>query len=287
MILLRKWIVYTCYAGACLLVAGLGGYAYLVLSRYNALADPATKFRAENIVFFALLGLIILTVAVVLLVRKSTDVLEELDKAGELLRYGPADLAEHLSRWGELGKRIGTLIQRLDRLNAMRALFITSQAGMIGFFLENTAAALVTADSQGLVQQASRRFLERSGLERNAVLGRHLSDLVAELDFRVLAADLFRERNVVHQTDRKVRGGEREWELNLAFYPVFNAAHLLSHVICVIEDENLIVQLADRGLELQQQLQEQVREQGTRLHKRVFGLMQKGIEGLTRREPDK
>jgi PAS domain-containing protein len=201
-------------------------------------AGEELKLWAENGFFLSLLaGILVLTVFGILL-KRSRNVLRELDKARELARYASFSSPEGLRRLGRLGEKIRLLYLQLTELNDKKSLKISSMAGVIDFLLQAGDLPLLITDVTGKIAQISRRYMEQYKLDRVEVAGKYINELFPDLIWQEIVDTL--ESN--HQALKG--GGAKE---PLVFYPVFNRGGELSEVICVRGRDTLLGELTRLG----------------------------------------
>jgi len=207
---------------------------------FAGLTAAELKLWAENSFFLSLLaGMLVLAVFLVVL-KRSRDVLRELDKARSLARYGSFTSSGSLRRLGTLGEKIRLLYLQLAELNDMKSLKISSLAGVIGFLLQAGELPLLIADVTGKITQASRKYLNQYKLEQQDLVGKYLSEVFPDLIWQEVVTNLEKEHQALKSSAVKE---------TLGFYPVFNRGGELSEVICVRDRDSLLSELAHLGVE--------------------------------------
>jgi len=204
----------------------------------GGLGEQELKLWAENGFFLSLLaGLLLLTIFLAVL-KRSRDVLRELDKVRDLARYASFSSSVSLRRLGRLGEKIRLLYLQLTELNDKKSLKISTQAGLIDFLLETGELPLLIIDPAGRISRVSRQYLENFKLGLSDLAGKSLSEVLPDRSWQELADRL----ETGHQTVKEGSGRE-----TLVFYPVFNRDAELSAVVCVRGRETLLGELSRLG----------------------------------------
>jgi PAS domain-containing protein len=233
----RKLLLLLLFLAVCAPVL-LGVRALLLAGDFAGLGPEELKLWAENSFFLSLLGGVLVIVVGALILRRSRNVLRELDKARDLARYASFSSSGSLRRLGGLGEKIRLLYLQLTELNDKKSLKISTLAGVIDFFLQAGDLPLVIADVTGKITQVSRKYLEAYKLDQLDLAGKYLSEIIPDLVWQELVARLEKEHRALKS------GAAKE---SPVFYPVFNRGGELAAVICVRGRDSILGELARLG----------------------------------------
>ena len=207
---------------------------YLLIARSVSLSQGELKIRGETVLYLS----IVFSAAILLLfffvLLRSRNISRELDKISEMTRYGNFSIEDSLRRIGPLGEKIRQLNQRLTELNAMKSLRISSLAGIISFLLNNSRLSLLITDVTGKISHISPRFLEKLKAESAEVVGKHITEVFAELDFQSALGRIEKQH-----AELELEGLKDSPTL----YPVFNSKNELSNLICVLGKEEIVTKI--------------------------------------------
>jgi PAS domain-containing protein len=247
---------------SCAAVLFFGIRDYLLLSDSAVFSPPELKIRAETVLYLSIVFSAGILLFFFLVLLRSRNIYRELDKIGDMTRYGNFSIEGSLGRIGPLGEKILQLNQRLVELNAMKSLRISSLAAINSFLLNNSRLALVVTDVTGKITNVSNRCLERLKKEKGELVGRHLTAVIPELDFQSVAARIEKQRGELELSDMKDTP---------TLYPVFNSKYELSNIICVLGREEIVSKMARRV------------EERARPTSRVTDLMRRYFRGRTKK----
>jgi len=152
-----------------------------------------------------------------------------------MTRYGNFSIAESLGRIGPLGEKILQLNQRLTELNAMKSLRISSLVSINSFLLNNSRLALLVTDITGKITNASARCLEKLKKETGEVVGRHITEILPELDYQSSLAKIEKQPGELELGELKE---------SPTLYPIHNSNNELSNIICVLGKEEIVTKMA-------------------------------------------
>ena len=213
---------------------------YLVLAGSAPLAQGELKIRSETVLYLAIVFTVVILLAFSLVLLRSHNISRELDKISEMTRYGNFSIEGSLGRIGPLGEKIRQLNQRLTELNEMKSLRISSLASINSFLLNNSRLALLITDITGKISSISARYLEKLKIESGEVVGKHITEVLPELDFQASVAALEKGHAELELDDLKDTP---------TLYPVFNSRNELSNIICVLGHEEIVTKVSKYGEE--------------------------------------
>ena len=208
---------------------------YLLITGSAGLSQGEMKIRGETVLYLSIVFSAAILLCFSLVLLRSRDIYRELDKISDMTRYGNFSIAGSLGRIGPLGDRILQLNQRLTELNEMKSLRISSLAAINAFLLNNSRLAVLITNITGKITSVSTRCLEKLKKESAEVVGRHITEILPELDFQSSIATLEKQP------------GELELrEMNNAptLYPVLNSRNELSYIICVLGREEIVKKIS-------------------------------------------
>jgi hypothetical protein len=212
---------------AALIYLGIRGY--FSLRDISLITQEQAKLSSESFLFIAILLTLLVQAGFWTVLLRSRSVSKELDKVTEMARMGNFTPSESLRKLGTLGEKIRNLYYRLNELNEMKSIKISSLSAINSFLLINSEMSLLLADPTGRVVEASRVFVERSKQPRTETLGKFLVDIIRDLDFKGLVARLERDRSLTTDSDAK----------GASFFPVFNRNSQLSFIVSVLGRETI------------------------------------------------
>ena len=197
MILVRKAVLYAAFFIMALMMLVPGAAFYLGVDGTGTAGSDAVKYNAENMVYLGIVGIVVLLLLLLLIHRGGVKVLKAIDKVSELSGYGRYFSGDYMRKLGRLGEKINRLFGELNSLNEMKSLKISAVSGLVAFFLENASLHCFILDIQGTVGSVSRPFAEKLKIGPAVMIGRNMTDIMKELDFTDLKAELERNRTAV------------------------------------------------------------------------------------------
>jgi signal transduction histidine kinase len=230
----RALIVFVCLL-CCASVLFFGIRDYLLIRGSASLSAQELKIRSETILFLSIVFAVLILLVFGLIFMRSRSISRELDKISDMTRYGNFSIQESLRRIGPLGEKIQQLNQRLTELNAMKSLRISSLAAINAFLLNNSRLALMIADITGKISGLSPRCLEKLGLESGEAVGKHITEVLPEMDFQAAVAQVEKQRTELELSDVKD---------SPTLYPVFNSNNELSNLICMLGREEVVTKVS-------------------------------------------
>ncbi len=229
---------------------------YLLIARSISLSQGELKIRGETVLYLS----IVFSAAIVLLfsfvLLRSRNISRELDKISDMTRYGNFTIQGSLGRLGPLGEKILQLNQRLIDLNEMKSLRISSLASINAFLLNNSRLALLVSDITGKITNVSARCRERLKKETGEVVGRHITEVLPELDYQSVIGRIEKQHGELELGELKETP---------TLYPVFNSKNELSNIICVLGKEEIVTKISKYAEERSKQA-----SRVTKLVRKVF-----------------
>ena len=204
---------------------------YLLITGSAALSRGELKIRGETVLYLSIVFSAAILLSFFLVLLRSRNLFRELDKISDMTRYGNFSIGGSLGRIGPLGGKILQLNQRLIELNEMKSLRISSLLSINAFLLNNSRLALLVTDITGKISRASTRCLEKLKKEASEVVGKHLTEILPELDFQSSIATMEKQPGELEL---------RELKESPTLYPVFNSRNELSNIICVLGKEEIV-----------------------------------------------
>jgi signal transduction histidine kinase len=245
----------------CAAVLFFGIRDYLLITSSVSLIEQELKIRGETVLYLSIVFVIAILLAFSVVLLRSRNIARELDKISDMTRYGNFSIEGSLGRLGPIGEKIRQLNQRLTELNAMKSLRISSLAAINAFLLNNSRLGLLITDITGKVTSISARGLEKLKKESGEVVGRHITEVLPELDFQANIASIEKQRGEIELSDLKE---------SPTLYPVFNSRNELSNIICVLGKEEIVTKVSKYA------------EDRLKQTSRVTKLVQRYIRGRTK-----
>jgi signal transduction histidine kinase len=220
---------------SCAGVLFFGVRDYLLIARSVSLSQEELKIRGETVLYLSIVFAVAILLAFSIVLLRSRNIFRELDKISDMTRYGNFSIEGSLGRIGPLGEKILQLNQRLTELNAMKSLRISSLASINAFLLNNSRLALLVTDITGKITNASARCLEKLKKETGEVVGRHVTELLPELDYQSAIGKIEKQHGELELSDLKE---------SPTLYPVFNSKNELSNIICILGKEEIVTKIS-------------------------------------------
>jgi PAS domain-containing protein len=208
---------------------------YLLIAASATLTRGELKLRAETVLFLSIVVTILVLVCFGLILLRSRNISRELDKIADIARYGSFSYEESLRRIGPLGEKIRLLNRELTELNEMKTLRISSLTAINTFLLNNIRLAVLVTDITGRVSAVSPRCQEKLKSEDSEIVGRHISEVLPELDFQGTVSRLEKQRMSTEAGETKD---------SPTFYPIFNRNNELANIICVLGREEVVTEVS-------------------------------------------
>jgi signal transduction histidine kinase len=232
---IRRTLIVVFLLLCCGAVLFFGIRDYLMLGRSASLSPDDLKIRSETVLFLSIVFSVVILLVFGLILLRSRNISREMDKIIEMTRYGNFSFEESLRRIGPLGDKIRQLNQRLTELNEMKTLRISSLATINAFLLNNTRLALLITDITGKISSLSPRCLEKLKIESGEAVGKHITEVLPELDFQTVISKLEKQHTELVLSDLKDTP---------ALYPVFNRKNELSNIICILGKEEIVTKIS-------------------------------------------
>jgi hypothetical protein len=250
MLLVKKVSLYTSFVVLAIIILALGVVNYIQLSAIAEIeaktggdgmaVTQALKFNAENLLYLSIVGVVVLIITLFVVHRGGVRVLRQMDKVTELSRQGRYFSGESVKKLGKLGEKINRLFGELNRLNEMKTLKISALTNLIGFLLDESNLHCFIADIQGAIGAVSRQLIARLKIDKLDKRGRTVSDMIRDIDFKEICAQLDRDRIPVVKKGLVLQIGDTTAQGQLTFHPVFNSKNELANVVCISEKEKLL-----------------------------------------------
>jgi signal transduction histidine kinase len=225
---------------SCAGVLFFGVRDYLLIARSVSLSLEELKIRGETVLYLSIVFAVAILLAFSIVLLRSRNIFRELDKISDMTRYGNFSIEGSLGRIGPLGEKILQLNQRLTELNAMKSLRISSLASINAFLLNNSRLALLVTDITGKITNASARCLEKLKKETGEVVGRHVTEVLPELDYQSAIGKIEKQHGELELSDLKE---------SPTLYPVFNSKNELSNIICILGKEEIVTKISKHAEE--------------------------------------
>jgi PAS domain-containing protein len=219
----------------CAAVLFFGIRDYLLLAASDTLAQGELKVQSETVLYLSIVFAVAILLAFSLVLLRSHNISRELDKISDMTRYGNFTIEDSLGRIGPIGEKIRQLNQRLTELNAMKSLRISSLAAINTFLLNNSRLALLITDITGKISSVSARYLEKLKIESAEVVGKHITEVLPEMDFQAAVG-------IMEKSHAELELGDLKDTPTL--YPVFNSRSELSNIICILGHEEILTKIS-------------------------------------------
>lgn len=230
---------------------------YLLITRGVSMSQGELKIRGETVLYLSIVFSVAFLLLFSFVLLRSRNISRELDKISDMTRYGNFSIEGSLGRLGPLGEKILQLNQRLTELNEMKSLRISSLASINSFLLNNSRLALLVSDITGKITNVSARFLERLKKEPGEVVGRHITEVLPDLDYQSVIGRMEKQHGELELGELKETP---------TLYPVFNSKNELSNIICVLGKEEIVTKISKYAEERSRQA-----SPVTKLVRRYFG----------------
>jgi PAS domain-containing protein len=219
-ILVKRYLLIVGFVFAAAAILGIGLLGYFSFAGTPGSASAA--FRGENLVFAAVTAVIVLTTLVWRLFLGSRRVDREMDRLIESSRYGGFSIEHRAKTLGSFGVRLATLHRELTNLNQKKSEKMSAMHALIELLCDNLETPVVVLDAVGSVVYAGKSYLEHANVPQTEVERHPISDLVEDLRWAEISAELRRTHAAV---ERSLSGND------LRFYPVRDVQNEISYVV--------------------------------------------------------
>jgi len=237
MVLIGRRVLIAASLLAVLATAFIGVYAYRTLAISGG--GPASVFAGQQVLYVALLLVVVEAFIFVRIFLRSRNIERELDKLIEITRFRGLSSAHNLTRLGPIGAQISRLYDQLNSLSERKSLKISSLSELAEFLMSNVSVPTVAATVDGTIVYVSRVYTERNKRPRNEIVDGRIEDLTPGVEFSEVLVELDRVHSSVERKSEKTV---------LTFYPIRNLANQLSYVVCVFQGNPGLVEQASKKL---------------------------------------
>jgi len=237
MFLISKFRVYLFYFLAVAAFILIGIHGYLTFSELDTGDALSIKYFAENFIFYIIVLLLILTTVFISALVKSNNIYKELEKVIELSRQGKYSSGAQLRKLGVLGDKIIEINARLNSLNEMKSLKISSLSNIVNFLLDKTEAAVLLLDAQGMITKVSRCLLEQLGVSEKDLLNKYAENIFDKFNFSNVMLELRKAKYVTLKSPLLIESSALPVDGNLIVFPIMNYKNEISNCICMLASE--------------------------------------------------
>lgn len=237
MFLISKFRVYLFYFLAVAAFILIGIHGYLTFSELDTGDALSIKYFAENFIFYIIVLLLILTTVFVSALVKSNNIYKELEKVIDLSRQGKYSGGAQLRKLGVLGDKIIEINARLNSLNEMKSLKISSMSNIVNFLLDKTEAAVLLLDAQGMITKVSRRLLEQLGVSEKDLLNKYAENIFDKFNFSNVMLELRKAKYITLKSPLLIESTKPPIDGHLIIYPIMNYKNEISNCICTLVSE--------------------------------------------------
>ncbi|MGB2599373.1 MAG: PAS domain-containing protein [Candidatus Omnitrophota bacterium] len=235
MIIVKKKNLFILAALFCFLLVFGEVKFFLVLKGTDLAKNLQIKYEVENFIFASIVLTLTVGVFILYFVRKSNNILRQLDKLIELSEYGEQDITGHLKKLGELGRRVDFLLHFYKELNRKKTVKISSISGINNFLIEKNNSPVFLLNRHGNVVNCSDRLLSALGIDREKILKRNANEIFENLTYEQLFFELEKKRNFIEIDDARMSIEGAESTNKIHFHPIVNSDNQISHIIGVME----------------------------------------------------
>lgn len=227
MLIIRKTVLIIISAAAA------SATVFTTVSAYNRLINSETmtsadlKFLAEQYLFIGILLTLIITTALLLLIFRSRNINNELDKLIRQDKLNPAGTKTGLLRLGSIGVKLNLLYKQIDEVSEMRGLKISALSNAAEFLSLNVEQPMIIIDVTGRIIQVSRGYLDKSGMSRSEIVDADISSVINGIQIKSVLSRLEKKRLPAHFN---TAGAGYKW------IPLHNKNNEISY-IAVIQSE--------------------------------------------------
>lgn len=250
MFLITKVRIFLLYVFAILAIAFIGIYGYIFFSNFTTGDALTLKYFAENFLYFVIILMAALTGIFIATLVKSRNIYRELDKIIELSRQGKYSSGMQLKKLGRLGEKIIEINRKLNDLNEMKSLKISSLSDMLNFILEKVDVPLFILDAQGMITKASQFLLEQMDVSEKNLVNKYAENLFDTFTFTSVLQELRKSKYVVVQSPLLLDSFDEPVDVNLIVFPVMNYKNEISNCVCIIVTEEEREKYTETGNQL-------------------------------------
>ena len=237
MFLISKFRVYLFYILAVAAFIFIGIHGYLTFSELDKGDAMSIKYFAENFIFYIIVLLIILTTVFVSALVKSNNIYKELEEVIQLSRQGKYSGGAQLRKLGVLGDKIIEINARLNSLNEMKSLKISSLSNIVNFLLDKTEAAALVLDAQGMITKISRRLPEQLGVSEKDLINKYAENIFDQFNFSNVMIELRKAKYITIKSPLLIESSAAPVHGHLIVFPIMNYKNEISNCICTLVSE--------------------------------------------------
>ncbi|HDP67326.1 MAG TPA: hypothetical protein ENN20_02365 [Candidatus Marinimicrobia bacterium] len=250
MFLITKMRISLLYIFAILAIAFIGIYGYIFFSNFRISDSLTLKYFAENFIYFVIILLVVLTGIFVATLMKSRNIYRELDKIIELSRQGKYSSGMQLKKLGRLGEKIIEINLKLNDLNEMKSLKISSLSCMLNFLLDKVDMPIFILDAQGMITKVSQYLLEQMNVAEKDIINKYAENLFDEFTFTPVLQELHKSKYVMVQTPLMLDSFDDPIDVNIIIFPMTNYKNEISNCVCIFVTKEEMEKYTDVSKEL-------------------------------------
>lgn len=250
MFLITKMRISLLYIFAILAIAFIGVYGYLFFSNFKTGDALTLKYFTENFIYFVIILLVVLTGIFIASLMKSRNIYRELDKIIELSRQGKYSSGMQLKKLGRLGEKIIEINRKLNDLNEMKSLKISSLSCMLNFILDKVDMPIFILDAQGMVTKVSQYLLEQMDVPEKDLINKYAENLFDKFTFSPVLQELRKSKFVMVQTPLILDSFDEPIDVNIIIFPVMNYKNEISNCVCIFVTKEEMEKYTEAGKEL-------------------------------------
>lgn len=236
MYLIKKWWLISIFIIAILIILFIAINGYHIFRLIANQEDLTIKFYIENIVFFALLGILLLLLLLSYTISKSRTIYRELDKIGEVARLSSQPLQHYLERLGILGAKISVINHHLDELNVKKTLKISALTNLNKFLVGRLAPRVIILDNEGKILNASQSVADYLISINAEWQGALVSQFFPDLDVYALLNNLRHTKSVTVRLQYQA-GQDAESSAVIIFYPITDSQNGLAYCVGIWQED--------------------------------------------------
>ena len=217
-------------------ILGIQGYVYFLHAAENI--GQEMQFLAERILFLTLIFAIVATVLFFHMLRKSRNILKELDKIIELSRFSRFSSDLSIQKLGPLGDKVALLYNQISELSEKKTLKISALHNLNDFLINNIQLPLLITDVTGTIVHASKQYLDSNEKNRSEVLDASIQQLYQEIDIKNIILMLIKNKAPIEN--------ESISNTHVSFFPILNREGSITYVVCVFERFRVITTISKK-----------------------------------------
>ncbi len=216
---------------------GFSVWGYMALMNNGGYQSYEIKFIAESFIFTALFLTSLIAIFYILIIHKSINVYNELDKIYELFDKGNYYTQNSFNKLGVLGGKILRINKHLIADNDLKAKKISSDSKIINFLLNQSHEEILILNDIGKIKRVSKAFLEKNDISKEQIIDTSFDNIVEKFEFINIYKELKRGQYVTLKRNIALQEDKESVQKYMVVFPIFNINFDLTNAVCLFVSE--------------------------------------------------